>query len=441
MKTRQALFATAAAALLTTLPAEAALTISNAKTKDVHCAGGHCAARAFSAVLNATELQDMLASGDVSVDAKRAGIIEVEVPLHWSGPATLGLIGLDFIAIDAPVKADGGNVTIESSWDGNISRLRFGLKGSIDFTDMSSALTINHIAYKLEKDIAGLAADAQANPDGAFALAGNYDASADGIYAQAPIQHSVARFEGLNHTISGLRIDDPDQGDNVGLFRALDEPLGSLVSNLRLSGIDIRGSNASCVGGVVGNMSGGLIKIAVSGTVIGGGSSSAGGVAGCGVALVDRVMSRADVSGNVAGGIIGRITSTPSRASQIDNSFATGTVTAVHGQRKPIAGGLVGWLDGRADSSYATGPVRGRGLIGGFVGKENGGLQNDYWDTTTSGVQKGCGKSTFQCSGVTGMTTQELQAGLPAGFQIGVWSEDAAVNDGLPYIYELPPKR
>jgi hypothetical protein len=185
-------------------------------------------------------------------------------------------------------------------------------------------------------------------------------------------------------------------------------------------------------------MRGGLIKIAVSGTVAGGGSSSAGGVAGCGVALVDRVMSRADVSGNVAGGVIGHISSTPSNAAQILASFATGTVTAVHGQRKPIAGGLVGWLDGSAYSSYATGPVRGRGLIGGFVGKAAGFLQDNYWDTTTSGVETGCGKGSC---GVTGMTTEELQAGLPPGFPLYVWYEDAAINDGLPYLYELPPKR
>ena len=43
--------------------------------------------------------------------------------------------------------------------------------------------------------------------------------------------------------------------------------------------------------------------------------------------------------------------------------------------------------------------------------------------------------------GVTGLTTEQLQSGLPPGFEPGVWLEKANINNGLPYLkYNPSPK-
>jgi hypothetical protein len=52
---------------------------------------------------------------------------------------------------------------------------------------------------------------------------------------------------------------------------------------------------------------------------------------------------------------------------------------------------------------------------------------------TTNGVGGGNG------TGVTGNTTAQLQAGLPAGFDPKIWAEDRKINHGLPYLIANPP--
>jgi hypothetical protein len=81
---------------------------------------------------------------------------------------------------------------------------------------------------------------------------------------------------------------------------------------------------------------------------------------------------------------------------------------------------------------------------GGFVGYDNGSsgdLSSDYWDTTTTGItssSQGAGNIAND-PGITGLTTQQLQSGLPAGFDPKIWAEKANINDGLPYIIANPP--
>jgi len=40
---------------------------------------------------------------------------------------------------------------------------------------------------------------------------------------------------------------------------------------------------------------------------------------------------------------------------------------------------------------------------------------------------------------VTGLTTEQFQAGLPAGFQPPFWAESADINNGFPYLPSWPP--
>jgi hypothetical protein len=42
--------------------------------------------------------------------------------------------------------------------------------------------------------------------------------------------------------------------------------------------------------------------------------------------------------------------------------------------------------------------------------------------------------------GITGLSTAQLQSGLPAGFDPTVWGENANINSGLPYLLANPPR-
>jgi hypothetical protein len=62
-----------------------------------------------------------------------------------------------------------------------------------------------------------------------------------------------------------------------------------------------------------------------------------------------------------------------------------------------------------------------------------------YWDTTASGTEQGDGNG--EVSGLTGLTTQQLTAALPAGFDPAIWTEASNINNGLPYLINNPPPK
>jgi hypothetical protein len=128
----------------------------------------------------------------------------------------------------------------------------------------------------------------------------------------------------------------------------------------------------------------------------------------------------------------------------ITNSYtSTGAVT---GGRDEFVGGLVGGLTNGATvaDSYSAGAVTGgKGSeTGGLVGSDGtGGITDSYWDTTTSGItnlSQGAG-NVVNDTGITGLTTGQLQSGLPTGFDPAIWGGNATINGGLPYLLALPP--
>ncbi len=130
------------------------------------------------------------------------------------------------------------------------------------------------------------------------------------------------------------------------------------------------------------------------------------------------------------------------RGGGITNSYAVGNVS----NATLYGGGLVGESGNRGPGasigeSYATGTVSGA-KVGGFLGYNSDGkgdnLTSDYWDTTTSGLTQGVGRGIS--TGVTGLTTTQLQSGLPAGFDPSVWAENPSINGGLPYLIANPPR-
>ena len=487
------LLAIAAAAVMS--PAQAALTISNNPTKNVTCGGGVCTATKARAVLNAADLAAMLASSDIAVvSGHKARDIDVTVALDWASIHRLTLDSFGAIDFERPVTVNGtGAVTLTTNDGGAGGALSFGAKGKLTFRDTSSSLIINGAAYVLAADIATLAADIEAQSSGNFALASDYDASPDGTYVFTPIDDVSGNFEGLGNTISHFKlIDTHTSNQNTALFFSV----SGTLSDLRLSKVKVKGTGRGSTAGLVGDCFGTISNVEVEGTIegsyaleVGGicggfsgtmtGSHSSGsvtgertsqhsgyvgGLAGYNGGSISRSYSTADVTGIkswFAGGLVG------GSAGTIDRSFATGAVRLNEGGP---AGGLVGYgFSGSVTNSYATGFTGGNagvqvgGLIGlnhaavansyasgavaagsgsnvgGLIGDDLGSsdLTNTYWDITTSGQSHGVGNNTAY-PGVTGLTTEQFQAGLPSGFDPSIWAEDPAINGGLPYLLPTP---
>ncbi|MBV8800463.1 MAG: hypothetical protein JO208_11740, partial [Alphaproteobacteria bacterium] len=79
---------------------------------------------------------------------------------------------------------------------------------------------------------------------------------------------------------------------------------------------------------------------------------------------------------------------------------------------------------------------------GGFAGYDaNEAIFTAYWDTDTSGFSNrgdGAGFPKYD-PGITGLTSNKLQSGLPAGFDKRYWRQNSAINGGYPFLRDNPP--
>lgn len=99
--------------------------------------------------------------------------------------------------------------------------------------------------------------------------------------------------------------------------------------------------------------------------------------------------------------------------------------------------------------SFSTATLKGGihhgGNAGGLIGVDHsphGSNTSDYWDISTSHIKhrdRGAGTPKND-PGITGLTTRQLQSGLPKGFDPAVWAEDKKINGGLPYLIDNPPR-
>ncbi|MGD0144194.1 MAG: hypothetical protein ABSC92_13635, partial [Rhizomicrobium sp.] len=184
--------------------------------------------------------------------------------------------------------------------------------------------------------------------------------------------------------------------------------------------------------GIVNSVPGGVGSVYSTATV----SLNSGACRGCSVGN----------SENSAGGIVGVNYGT------VSGAYATGAVT---GGSFANLGGLIGLEDSTAATGdnavadcYSTGAVTGEAgsSVGGSTGFDMtpGYISDVYWDTTTSGItnsSQGSGNITND-SGITGLTTTQLQSGLPAGFNSNTgWGESPSINGGLPYLLAIPPNK
>jgi hypothetical protein len=307
-------------------------------------------------------------------------------------------------------------------------------------------------------DIATLASDISIDPTGDFAFTSGYDASADGVYQNCPIQKFQGTLEGLGHHIERLHISVRDTESN-GLFCTLS---GAVVRDLALLDVSIvRGRWAGALAGYVDAAGASVVAVSVSGKIKGGTAGGLLGYVGDGAGVhILRSRSDATVIGrpeNFAGGLAGFLSGSIEQSfadarvsggrsgglaavlwlgTKISNSYARGTVDGDH------SGGLASGNCAALADSYSTAEVNakyGGGLIyeNGYQGCY-GTAQQGYWDVETSGETDGCYDG--DCSGAIGLTDAELKAGLPDGFDPNIWGQSPNINNGYPYLLANPPE-
>ncbi|HEY8696639.1 MAG TPA: hypothetical protein VIM02_03395 [Rhizomicrobium sp.] len=434
----------------------------------------------------------------------KAKDIELRVALSWASASRLTLDAYQSITFDKPLTVAGpGALTLTVNDGGTGGELSFETPGRAIFWDLSSNLVIDGAGYTLAGDVATLASDIAADPSGHYALGNNYDASVDGTYASSPIATTfTGTLQGLGNAISNLTIDDTIENDNVGFISTLGA--GGAVSSIGLKKVSVIGAQASYIGGLVGYSEGlvggstvqgsvsmamgspegggtvgGLVGVALGGSIVDStanvnvlgrnAADDAGGlVGGAGAVSIAGSQAHGAVSAAnhaVVGGLIGSFGDS-NHLGIVSGSFSTGSATVEHGNsvvggfiganggtilncystgnasagKSSFVGGFVGNNFSSIGSSYSTGsPSAPRGgRLGGFLGNNFTTVSDDYWDTTTSGTDVGVGGG--DGSGVAGLTTQQLQSGLPVGFDPAVWGEDPAINGGLPYLLSNSPE-
>ena len=474
--------------------AHAAMTISNAKTKNVSCTGGVCTPTGNNANLNTGELQTMLASSDVSVKSSAgAPSLGVLDPLTWASTHRLTLDSYQSIHVRAPVVVEGtAGLTLITNDGGAGGDYTFENGGSANFWDLASSLVINGHSYTLVGDIKTFASDViPGDPYQYFAFANSYDASADGPYSDAPVASFGGTLEGLGNAILNLTLSKPGGRQFEGFFSAM----SGTVRDIALANVDI--STGGFAGALAGeNVRGTIIHASASGTVTATGKdSAAGGLVGVNEWVIADSSADVTISAAHAGGLVGTNgweidfchaagdVSSPLDAgglvgnnlARIFQSYATGTSTAVK-KRKARAGGLVGYnYPGSIIQSYATGPVTGgiagaeagglagvnksqiqqtystgsvsvvSGPAGGLIGDDDhdsSSISSAYWDFDTSGITdplQGAG-TPYGDPAITGLTDAQLKSALPAGFDPNVWGQSASINNGWPYLLDNPPQ-
>ena len=183
-------------------------------------------------------------------------------------------------------------------------------------------------------------------------------------------QPYTGTFDGGNHTITGLKIDQSGT-DNVGLIGRLGS--GGKVQDVTLTEVNVTGG--TYVGGIAGQTDGTVENCSVNGTVTG--QNQTGGIVGRNFSTISGCSAEGTVTGNInVGGISGLCvpnydTGTDSLiGSTIDGCHSTAAVSGISS-----VGGVLGNLGNNSFlmACYSTGNVTatityGHANVGGVVG-------------------------------------------------------------------------
>ncbi len=404
-------------------------------SNDANNTGGSFTANTNDSIINAATLQTALGAANVAIttgnSGTQAGNITVAAPLTWAAATTLGLNAAGAIAINAPITITGGGglaLTAAAQAGVTTTGVTFGNGASVDYgaTDHGGTFSLNGTSYTLVYSMAQLDAIDGVNAvngaaltrygaglTGAYALATNLNATGT-TYTQALIGTNSSGttttefrglFDGLGHTITGLTINAPST-DYIGLIGF---SLNGSISNVGLVGGSVIGGDN--VGALIGDQDAGVVQTSFATTAVTG-TMRTGGLIGTvekEALLQSSYATGAVTGGSRTGGLVGEV----NFGGMLQNDYAGGAVAG-----SDTTGGLVGYYSqssvaGVIETSYSSGMVTGGSLTGGLIGMtlaSSGATTIDaYWNIQTSGVTTS--------SGGTGLSTSQIQAGLPAGFQ------------------------
>jgi len=295
-------------------------------------------------------------------------------------------------------------------------------------------------------------------------------------------------FDGNEYIIKNMTIATTTNGTYAGLFGNID---GATIKNTGMINSMVDLNSTSYVGGIVGYSANSRIsncynigKVASTSTSY----QSVGGIAGnTGLTTIENCYYNGEVSGSVAGGIVGQgslainncynageisgettggitgiggtingcyntgtVKSTgqaggiAGQASEISNCYNTGTVsTTVLGSNNARAGGIVGYLaNGATNNCYNIGTVsatggnyRYEGGIAGYVSTSSA-LNNCYYTNNLPAVG-----ISYNYTNVAILTdTQMKQQASFVGFDFtSVWAINPAINNSYPYLRGMQP--
>ena len=254
--------ALAVAAALLPQPANAALVVSSAPTANVGCTAGSCTATAADAVLNAGDLQTMLASSGVTLHSGAgARDIIIATPLGWASASTLALDAALSVLVEAPVTVSGpGGLSVILADGDSVGTLSFGRSGNVTFWDVSSPLTINGVAYTLVADIKHLQSEVSHHwKRGRLALANDVRFPKSEKLHAPPLGYFAGKLEGLGNRVFNLTMASTAAQD-LALMLELDP--GGEIENLNLE--NVRVDAAQNAAGLVATNLGVLRGISVS---------------------------------------------------------------------------------------------------------------------------------------------------------------------------------
>ena len=323
--------------------------------------------------------------------------------ISWASDATLTLSAYRNIAINSNIASSGGGGVMlradnAGSGDGTVTfgggQISTAGAVSIFYNPTGDSSTVNAVKYSAgtQTDFSGNVTggatlnahmlvntvhdlqNVQNDLSGTYALGRDIDAAAtaswNGGAGFAPIglftTPFTGSFDGQHHTVSNLAINRPST-DYVGLVGYTGA--AAVLSNVSLQAATVVGGTR--VGVLVGVSRGSISNASATGTVTAG--SYGGGLAGESGGSIANSWAAVEVAGTTASSSsLGGLTGSNNTGGSIQDSYATGNVTAGSGGTR--AGGLAGNNSGSIFRSYATGAVSGGSQgVGGLVGFNNSG--------------------------------------------------------------------
>jgi len=246
-------------------------------------------------------------------------------------------------------------------------------------------------------------------------------------------------LDGQGHEVRNFEIDGSSTYEGGGLFETIGT--GGVVKNLDIVNINVVGD--SFVGGLAGKFDGGadgeIRDVSVTGTVESNGmdafiTACVGGLVGLmDSGTVTESSSSAGVAGEQnVGGAVGKM-----NGGEITRTYAEGNVAFTGFFGSSNEGGFVGLVEGGSiKKSYARGDVFGSDWVGGFVGRDNGGVGSIEEVYSTGPVASFTNPDAVGgLAGFPGVVLEEETVSV-LGITNGYWDEEASgvpiSNGGTP---------